>query len=73
MSTPKLPDSHTIYLSPRGKRCMFVPLTGHAQWLFFRYLDNSELSGEGFPLSWINFKLMRVHPQQRRPIDASAR
>lgn len=72
--TSRLPDVHTIYLSPTGKRCMFAPSVKQTQWLFFRYLDNAELMGEGFPLSYANFRLMRLHPQQRwRPVDAATR
>ena len=72
-SASKLPDRHSIYVSPSGKRCMWIPNEKTTStWLFFRYLDRTELNGEGFPLSWGNFRFMREHPQQRLP-DAAAR
>jgi hypothetical protein len=60
-----LPAPGVIYMSPRGKRCVLVPHGGNGKpWLYFRYLDQAELSGEGFPLSWANFRLLREAARQ---------
>lgn len=68
-----LPAPGVIYVSPRGKRCVLVPLGGNKSWLYFRYLDQAELSGEGFPLSWANFGILREAPRQGDAAHAATR
>lgn len=61
-----LPSARVVYISPRGKRCMLVPYgAGGRPWLYFRYLSDVSLSGDGFTLTLANFRLMREAPEQQ--------
>lgn len=72
-SAVRTAEERVVYLSPRGKRCMLVPLGGNKPWLYFRYLDDTTLAGDGFSLTHAAFRIMREAPRQQQPSLAHGR
>jgi len=74
MTTPRLPELGVVYVSPQNKRCMLVPHSrGSAYGLYFRYLSDVQLAGDGFWLTLANFKIMREAARQGPRAHAAPR